>query len=370
MKKLVLIGGGHTHLETIRRLGEQSSIDVEVSLISSEEYTSYSGMLPGLISGHYTFADCHINLQELCNRYKFRFHKESVTQISPYEQLIHTQKNQYCYDLASINIGSTPNLYSTIGVKEWATPIKPIDRLIEKIDRFLNDVSNAPMKQNFEVVVVGGGAAGIEILLALKYRADGCGYTNLSFSMITGSQDILETHPMPIRRKFHQILHKKNVTTYYASPVVSISKEYVKTASGKIIKSDLTVWATGAAASTWPKLSNLPTTKEGFIKTDQYLKVKNINNLFAVGDIGSIEGLRYPKSGVYAVKQAAVLINNINNLVNGKPLKRYTPQKHALALISAGSKYAVASRNILCTSGKWVWRWKDHIDRNFMRKFR
>ncbi|MDA1330886.1 MAG: FAD-dependent oxidoreductase [Proteobacteria bacterium] len=370
MKKLVLIGGGHTHLETIRRLGEQSSLDVALTLISGDRYTPYSGMLPGLISGHYTASECHIDLEELCNRYKFNFIQESVTRVSHNEQRIHTQTDQHEYDLASINIGSTPNLYSTIGAKQWAIPVKPIDQLLDKINCFLDKVANAPMKQKFEVTVVGGGAAGLEILLALKYRTDTCGYTNLNFSMITGSNDILDTHPMPIRRKFHRILHQKNVTTYYANPVVKVSKEHVTTASGKIIKSDLTVWATGAAASTWPKLSNLPTTEDGFIKTDQYLKVKNINNLFAVGDIGSIERLQHPKSGVYALKQAAVLTTNINNLVNDRPLERYIPQKHALALISAGSKYAVASRNILCTSGKWVWHWKDYIDRNFMGKFR
>ena len=370
MKKLILIGGGHTHLETIRRLGEQSSLDVAVTLISSDRFTPYSGMLPGLISGHYTFSDCHINLEDLCHKYRFKFIQDTVTRITPRDQLIHTPKNQHGYELASINIGSTPNLYSTVGVKSWGLPVKPIDQLIREVDRFLKRVNNAPMKQTFDVAVVGGGAAGIEIILALKHRADTYGYTNLNFSIVTGSQDILDTHSTLIQRKFHRILHQKNITTYYAHPVVSVSKEYVTTSSGKMIKSDLTIWATGAAASSWPKLSNLPTTADGFIQTDQYLRVKNINNLFAVGDIGSIENLQYPKSGVYAVKQAAVLTANIKNLVNDKPLQLYTPQKHALALISAGNKYAVASRNVLCASGKWVWHLKDYIDRSFMGKFR
>ncbi|MDC1312366.1 hypothetical protein N8Z26_07920, partial [Burkholderiales bacterium] len=121
MKKIVLIGGGHSHLETIYRLGESSSLyDYKLLLISSESHTSYSGMAPGLISGHYVFDDCHVDLKKLCERYDYKFIQQSVCKISPTDQEIHTDSNIYQYDIASINTGSISDSESAIGVKEWA----------------------------------------------------------------------------------------------------------------------------------------------------------------------------------------------------------------------------------------------------------
>lgn len=370
MKKIVLIGGGHSHLETIYRLGESSSLyDYKLVLISSESHTSYSGMAPGLISGHYAFDDCHVDLKKLCERYDYRFIQQSVCKISSTDQEIHTDGNIYQYDIASINTGSISNSESAIGVKEWAIPVKPIKNLVSNIEKFLTRVGCSTKNSIYKISVIGGGAASIEVLLALQYQAKSRGYNNLQYCLITAAKDILETHSLSVRRRFHRILHLRGITTHYNAPVTEVRQDCIKTKTENVIPSDFTIWATGASPARWPKLSGLPTTKDGYIKTDKFLLVKDINNLFATGDVASIECLTYPKSGVYAVKQASVLETNISNKLRGIPLKPYIPQKKSLALISTGDKNAVASKNIICASGQWVWKWKDHIDRKFIKKF-
>lgn len=371
MKKIVLIGGGHTHLETIYRLGESSSVqDHKLVLISSESHTSYSGMAPGLIAGHYAYDDCHIDLKKLCEKYNYKFIQQSVLKILSTEQKIYTETDTYQYDLASINTGSIPNTDSATGIREWAIPVKPITNLATNIETYLTQVGYSPKNSTHKISVVGGGAASIEILLALQYQANTRGYNNLQYCLITAANDILETHSLSVRRRFHRVLHQRDITTHYNASVTEVNEDCVKTESKNVIPSDFTIWATGAAPALWPKLSGLPTTKDGYIKTDKFLQVKNINNLFATGDVASIEGLAYPKSGVYAVKQARVLQTNISNMLRGVPLQSYIPQKSSLALISTGDKNAVASKNIVCASGHWVWKWKDHIDRKFINRFR
>tara|TARA_E500000331_G_scaffold358643_1_gene428315 strand:- start:39711 stop:40847 length:1137 start_codon:yes stop_codon:yes gene_type:complete len=370
MKTIILIGGGHSHLEAIYRLGEGSLLnDCKLILISSETHTSYSGMIPGLISGHYTFEECHIDLQRLCNKYNCSFIQQSVSKILPTEQKILTESETYHYDLASINTGSIPNCTSATGIKEWAIPMKPLIGLAHKIEEFLADVGQSPKHTKHKISIVGGGAAGIEIALALQYQANGKGYNNLEYSLITAGNDILDTHSLAVRRKFHRILHQRGITTYYNATVNEVNKDSIKIESKRIIPSDFTILATGAAPTRWPTLSELPTTANGYITTDRFLQVKNISNLFAVGDVASIEGLTYPKSGVYAIKQAHVLATNINNKLRGMPLQAYRPQKNSLALISTGDKNAVASKNILCASGQLIWKWKNHIDQRFVKKF-
>ncbi|KFI17899.1 hypothetical protein IB75_17560 [Nitrosococcus oceani C-27] len=80
--------------------------------------------------------------------------------------------------------------------------------------------------------------------------------------------------------------------------------------------------------------------------------------------------MHLPKTGVYAVRQGPLLAKNISTqLVGHKHLQPYKPQRHFLSLLTTGGRHAVASRGALFTHGKWVWLWKNYIDRSFMASF-
>ena len=92
-------------------------------------------------------------------------------------------------------------------------------------------------------------------------------------------------------------------------------------------------------------------------------------DVFAAGDNASLEGPALPKSGVYAVRQGAVLAENLKLALTGKELRRYVPQKESLSLISCGAKYAIASRGGWSAEGRWAWYWKDWLDRRWIARF-
>jgi selenide, water dikinase len=113
----------------------------------------------------------------------------------------------------------------------------------------------------------------------------------------------------------------------------------------------------------------LPLDARGFLRVDQTLRVTGHDDVFAAGDTIAFSGRELPKSGVYAVRAGPVLADNIRRTLTGRSLRRFRPQREALYLVSTGERYAVGTRNGLVVEGAWVWRWKDWIDRRFMRKF-
>jgi selenide, water dikinase len=139
---------------------------------------------------------------------------------------------------------------------------------------------------------------------------------------------------------------------------------------GERLAFDEVVWVTGAAAPAWPRASGLQTDGAGFIAVDAHLQSLSHPGVFAAGDIASMLDTPRPKSGVYAVRQGPPLAENLRRALRGEPLVTYHPQPRALALISAGDRYAVASYGPFTLSGAWVWRWKDRIDSAFMQRYR
>ncbi len=99
------------------------------------------------------------------------------------------------------------------------------------------------------------------------------------------------------------------------------------------------------------------------------MRVAGHDDIFAAGDTIAFPERALPKSGVYAVRAGPVLARNIRRTLTGRSLRRFRPQREALYLVSTGERYALGTRNGLVVEGAWVWRWKDWIDRRFMRRF-
>ena len=135
------------------------------------------------------------------------------------------------------------------------------------------------------------------------------------------------------------------------------------------LAADEILWTTQAAPARWLAKAGLPLDARGFLRVDETLRVIGHDAIFAAGDTIAFSGRELPKSGVYAVRAGPALAENIRRTLTGRSLRRFRPQREALYLVSTGERHAVGTRNGLVVEGAWVWRWKDWIDRRFMRKF-
>jgi selenide,water dikinase len=363
--ELVLVGGGHSHVEVLRRFALDPLRDARVVLVSPARYTPYSGMLPGLVAGHYTFREAHIDLESLARFAKAAFLCDAVVALDPSRRRLQLASGrEIAYDLASVDIGSTPARAGVAGA-EHAIAVKPVEDFLARVDRL---EALALEKRLASVAVIGGGAAGVEILLALQYRLSARGH-RIEFSIVTDTPTILPGHRLRVRRIFERVLTERGVAVHAGTGARRIDRSGVETADGTHIAADATVLATSAAPATWPRDAGLAVDGRAFIRVGETLQSVSHSDVFAAGDIATIENHPRPKSGVYAVRQGPPLAENLLAAIEGRPLSRFVPQKEALALISTGDKYAVASRGPLVLEGAWIWKWKDRIDRGFMARY-
>ncbi len=370
MKRLVLLGGGHSHVEVLRRFGADPNPDTELMLVSPYPDSPYSGMLPGWIAGHYSRDECHIDLIALTRFANCRFVQSACTGIDPDARLVFCENGTtLSYDVLSVDTGGGSPASDTPGAVAYALPVKPVEQFVSRWDEICNRTvrGQAPRR----VAVVGGGAGGVEMLLATQYRLHRLAPTsNIIFELVSDAGSILLSHNRSVRATFMRVLEQRAVTLHLGRAVERVERGILRLCGGGSVEADAFIWATGASAPLWAKACGLATDEHGFVRVNRRLQSVSHPHVFAAGDIAGVAGNPRPKSGVYAVRAGPPLAKNLRRMLRGEPLVEWTPQKDALALITTGDRYAVASRGSLALEGKWVWHWKNWIDRRFMKRYR
>jgi len=339
---------------------------LRITLISPASHTPYSGMLPGLVAGHYQFEQAHIDLARLCQWAGVRFLAAEVTALDPAQQRLSLKgRPDIHYDVLSIDIGSQPELDSVPGAREYAVPVKPVADLWHRWETLEARVLSGE-KANPRIAVVGGGAGSVELALAMAHRLQG---TGIEFDLWCGAPRILQNYNKRARRAIEGVLNDHGIRLHLNARVAFVEKGSLHLADGTESSFDELFWCTGAAAAPWIAASGLATDDAGFMQVRDTLQSLKDERVFGAGDIATQVNHPRPKAGVYAVRQGPVLAHNLRALLLGKRLKEHRPQQRFLSLVSLGGLKASADKGPFSVTGSWVWRWKDRIDRQFMARF-
>ena len=373
---LVLVGGGHAHVTVLKKWGMGPLPGARVTLISRDLQAPYSGMLPGCVAGHYAFEEAHIDLRPLCRFAGARFfHDEVVGMDAANKRLLCRNRPPVAYDALSINIGAAPAM---AGVPGAVTPVKPIDGFWENWLRLRERVWGREGGAEVRLGIVGAGAGGVELALALQHGLEnpppgqlppGRAAPRLALRLFTDGPDVLVAHNPFVRAKFRRLLAERGIKVHLEHKVVEVHPGGLRCANGRAFALDEILWAVGAGAQTWPAEAGLAVDEQGFIRVRETLESVSHPGVFAVGDSAAVVEHPRPKSGVFAVRQGPPLWSNLRSKLSGRPLKPFRPQRAFLSLIATGGKRAVASRSWWALEGAWVWAWKDRIDRRFVSSF-
>jgi selenide, water dikinase len=371
---IVLVGGGHAHVYVLKAFGMRPEDGVRLTLIAREVETPYSGMLPGLIAGHYRFEQCHIDLEPLARFANARLIRAAATGIDrALRRVLVEGRPPLAYDLLSLDVGATPALAAIPGAAEHALPVKPIGRFLAQFEalqaRCLAD------REARRILVIGGGAGGVELLLATRHRlraelwAERHDPERLRFALVT-ADDLIPTHNPKVRAAFRHHLSARGVEVRTRCPIVRIQHGKVIAADGAVIEADDILLVTEASAPSWFAGTGLALDPKGFLALGPTLQVANDARVFGAGDCATLLHAPREKAGVFAVRQGPPLARNLRRVAQGRPPRPFTPQRNFLGLISTGDRYAVASRGSWKSEGRALWRLKDWIDRRWMRKYK
>jgi len=369
---ILLLGGGHAHVHVIKAFAVRPLRGVRVTLITRDLETPYSGMLPGVVAGLYAPEEAHIDLVRLAAVTGTRLiHAEAIGIDRGAKRVLLAGRPPVAYDILSIDVGITPDLASIPGAAEHGIAVKPIGTFLARLEHLRARCSAGAVRH---ITVIGGGAAGVELVLSLRTRLSADAVRDgrdphISFTLATDGV-LLAAHNVRVQRAFRKHLAAAGVEVHEHCAATALKAGVVVCRDGKTLATDAVLLATDAAPPGWFRESGLALDASGFLAVTPTLQVANDPDIFAAGDCAGLVETPREKAGVYAVRAGPPLAANLARRARGEALRRWRPQRRHLALISTGERYAVASRGPLHAEGAWLWTVKDWIDRRWMDMYR
>ena len=354
---LLLVGGGHSHVQVLKAFGMAPLDGVRLTVLAREAHSPYSGMLPGYVAGWHGWEDLHIDLGPLCRFAGARLINDAAAALDLDGNRVQCKgRPPLRFDLLSVNCGAVPDAPADVGV-----PVKPIGRFLPAWEAMKKKIRAAD-----RVVFVGGGAGGVELALAAR-RALG---EAVEIRLV--ASEFLPGHGAAAKGLLRRKLAQADIGLIEGtvSAVDAEQGRSVQLADGGELPFDHLFWVTGVTAPDWVRDSALATDAKGFIQVDAGLRSISHPRVYAAGDVIQFADRVLPKSGVYAVRAGPVLADNLRRAAQGRSARTFKPQRRFLSLIGTGDGGAVASWGPFAAQGRWVWRWKNRIDRRFMARYK
>lgn len=368
-RDLVLIGAGHTNMHIVRMFRMKPIPGVKLTLISPGGIASYSGMLPGTLAGQYESDDMSIDLFRFTAGTGIRLIADPAIGLDPDKRrVLFNDRPPIRYDILSIGVGSIPANRDIWIDNPDVLSIKPMTTFLQRFESRLQSVIESKAGKTVRIAVVGGGAAGTEVAMCLDARFKKSG-VDASIGLFDAGQNILKGYLEETVMLAKRECAQRGVVIHSNRRAVGLADGQLQFTDQTTVPADIVIWAAAAAAPPGLEKFNLPQTDKGFLAVRQTLQTTADYPVFVVGDTATIESNPIRKAGVYAVRQGPVLWDNIKHLLAGEPLEEFKPQDDFLSLIATGDGRALGQYKGRSFLNSMAWRWKDYIDRKFMRMY-
>ncbi len=369
-RDLVLIGAGHTNMHVARMWRMRPISDVRLTIISPFSRATYSGMLPGTLAGLYEPHEMEIDLYRFGASCGARIIIEEVTGFDPDAKQIHfADRPSLRYDIASIGIGSVPNTSHVLADNAAALSIKPMATFLNRLNNQLQRLQAGRSGDDpLSICVIGAGAAGVEVTLCLQTYIASRSHV-ARFCLVDSGEEILKGYLPNTRQLARRELERREVAVHSGRRVSESLGSELALDDGTKLPADVVITATSATPPQVLEQFQLPRCEDGFLAVRPTLQSTENDDVFVVGDTASFVDNPVPKAGVYAVRQGPVLWQNIQRRLQRQTLRPFQPQRGFLSLLATGDGKAIGQYRGRSFHNRLAWKWKDYIDRKFMRMY-
>jgi selenide,water dikinase len=284
-------------------------------------------------------------------------------------RIVETDVGACAFDVLSLDVGAdVASIGDVPGAGEHALTLRrpgAAPALRARVDRLVAERGHAEVR----VCVVGGGAAAVEVSLALHRRIE-AGKSTPVVAMFERGPAVVPDYAPGLRQRVTHLLRSRGIRVHRSSAIVAVEPSAVVLDFGERAPADVTVWLTGPAPPSVLAASGLPRDARGFLLVDSTLRAVDGAPVWGAGDcVALAEWPWVAKAGVYAVREAPVLDRNIRAVLGGATPVRYRPQRAFLSLLNTADGRALARWRGLSVHARWAWYVKDSIDRRFVRTF-
>jgi NADH dehydrogenase FAD-containing subunit len=347
----LLVGASHAHLRVLAQLAAAPLASGAVHWVTQGERVPYSGMLSGWVAGEYAREACLLELPPLARAAQVVLHPEGAVGFDAGRRAVVVEGGERLEaEVLSLGVGAGLRGAELPGVRAHALDVRTLLSRFERLP-----LGAGPW------AVVGAGLGGIELALCLKTVA-------AEVTLVAEDERFPAGAPSGLVRAVQRALAARGVRVVHGR-AVALREETLGLADGSSLPAQWVLWATGPAPHPLLAASGLALGATGAIRVDGTLQSTSHRNIFAAGDCADLASAA-PKSGVYSVREAPVLGFNLLAALRGQPLHTYRRQARALALVNCGDGTALLSWGPLAARGRWLRRWKHHLDANFLASLR
>lgn len=370
-KRVVIVGGGFGGLNLAHTLEKEL---FQVILIDKNNYHQFPPLYYQVASSGLEYNSISFPYRKLFHGQKnFYFRLAEVTAVIAERNLIETSIGELSYDYLVLAAGTTTNFFGNQTIEKQALPMKTVEEALSLRDALLINLEKAATSIDpdekqalMNVVVVGGGATGVEVSGAISEMKrfvlpkdyPDLGKFKLNVYLVEGESKVLGSMSPSASSNAYRFLQDMGVTILLNKRVEDYKDGKVILNTGETIPSKTLIWVSGVTANRFDKIDKDKIGHGGRLLVNTYNQVEGFTNFFAIGDICLMTEKDYPKGhpqvAQVALQQGKLLARNLRRLEEGKPLSSFH-YKDLGTLATVGRNKAVADLKSVKLHGFIAW---------------
>ena len=349
-KPIVIVGSGFAGINAALNL-KKFNLNIPIIIADSQSSFIFKPLLYEALSGEIKSWEVAPDLEAIFSNSGVTFLNNELCEVDFCKNILKFKDNlEIEYEYLVLSTGSSHNSFSIKGVDEFCYFFNDINDL-NKLKVFLDKESNSLTKEN--LFIIGAGPSGIELACKLSDL-----YAHkFNIQIIEKSREILSKNKVFNREEAEKALKKRDIKILFNTTVDEITENEIQIIDQSCKKNKLVhsgiIWTAGVKPNL-PRIKNDVFKSFGKLVINEYLQMKEFNNVFALGDISTLEGAEpLPKTAQVAMQQGKHAASNLNLLINKKELLPFEFKDNG-EMISLGLGEGSISALGITLSGKFA----------------